>query len=53
MLKIQSSQKFMLALLAFSSITASTIFPATASISGGQSGFYTQHQSAKLDPELL
>jgi hypothetical protein len=47
MLKIQSSQKFMLALLAFSIIAASTISPATASSSGSQSGFDIQHQSAK------
>jgi hypothetical protein len=48
MLKIQSSQKIMLALLAFSSIMASTTSPATANISGRQSGTYTQHQSAKF-----
>jgi hypothetical protein len=48
MFKIQSSQKLMLAMLAFSSITASTIFPATANIFGSQPGFDTQHQSAKF-----
>jgi flagellar motor protein MotB len=48
MFKIQSSQKFILAMLAFSSITASTIFPATANIFGSQFGFDTQHQSAKF-----
>jgi Spy/CpxP family protein refolding chaperone len=48
MLKIQSSQKFMLAVLAFSSITVGTAFAATANILGSQPGFYTQHQSAKF-----
>jgi hypothetical protein len=48
MLKIKSSQKFMLALLAFSSITVSTVSAATANISGSQSGFSSQHQSTTL-----
>jgi hypothetical protein len=48
MLEIQSSQKLMLAMLVFSSITASAISPATANISGSQSGFDTQSQSAKF-----
>jgi hypothetical protein len=48
MLKIPSSQKFMLALLVFSSITVSTVSAATANISSSQSGFDTQRQSAKF-----
>jgi hypothetical protein len=49
MLKIQSSQKFMLALLVFSGITASTISAATANISGSQSSFSSQHQFTKFN----
>jgi hypothetical protein len=48
MLKIQSSKKFILALLTFSSITASTIFSANANISGSHSGLYSQNQFATV-----